>query len=187
MLKTIAKLIFKLQGWKTEGILPPKPHKFILLCGPHTSNWDVLYGLGAASIRNLNMKMLVNKKMFKPILGSILKSAGGIPINKEANEGVVNKAIQLFKENKEFVLTINPEGGKAKANKFRTGFYHIAMQANVPIVLCYFDYKRKVLGVSNQFYITGNMQSDFLKIWDYYKNIQGKFPEYGISGELQFV
>jgi len=187
MIKTIAKLIFKLQGWKTEGVLPPRPHKFILLCGPHTSNWDVLYGLGAASIRKLDMRMLVNKKMFKPILGTILKSAGGIPVNKEAKEGVVSKAIQLFNENKEFVLTINPEGGKAKTNKFRTGFYHIAIQANVPIVMCYFDYERKVLGISEQFHLTGDMQNDFQYIWDYYKKIPGKFPEHGISGELQFA
>jgi len=187
ILKIITRYIFTLKRWKVEGELPPKPHRFILLCGPHTSNWDVLYGLGASSIKHLDNKMLVNKKMFKPLLGSILKKLGAIPVNKEENEGVVSKAIEMFKNNKEFVLTINPEGGKTKCTKFRTGFYHIAKQANVPIVMCYFDYKRKVVGIRNLFYLTDNMQNDFIKIWEYYKNIEGKFPKNGISGKLEFT
>lgn len=182
VLNFLAKLIFKLSGWKVEGNLPPRPHRFLLVIAPHTSNWDVVYAVGAAAITGLKIRFLANKKVFIHVQGPLLHAFGGIPINKEQNEGVVPKAVQLFKENTEFVLALNPEGGLVKCKDFRTGFYYIAQQAQIPLLVSYFDYKRKVVGIGELYHLTGDMERDFNYLWDFYKDKVAKYPEMGIYG-----
>ena len=151
---------------------------------PHTSDWDVVYSMGAAELLGVNIQVLIVDRLFKGIRGPILRSLGGIPVNKEKNEGMVSKAVQLFKEREELILAVNPEGGKYKCKRFRTGFYQIAKQANVPIYLFYVDYQKKVVGVGPKFVAANSMEDDLRSIWNYYKDKRGKYPENGMVGEV---
>lgn len=183
LLKLLAQLIFKINGWKVVGALPPHPRKFIMIIAPHTSKWDVVYALGAASLVDLDIRFLVNKLEVKHIQGLALKAFGGIPIDKVKNEGVVQKVVELFQTHQELVLCLNPEGGLPKCDDFRTGFFHMALAAKVPLLMSYFDYKTKTIGVGDFYHLTGDMDKDFDYIWNFYKTKTGKFPELGIHGD----
>lgn len=182
LIKLLAQLIFKLKGWKVVGELPPKPRKFIMVIAPHTSKWDVVYALGAAATVGLEIRFLVNKLEMKHIQGWAMRAFGAIPIDKVKNEGVVQKVAELFNTRQELVLCLNPEGGLPKCDDFRTGFFHMAMAANVPLLVSYFDYPSKTIGIGQFYTLTGDMDKDFDYLWDFYKTKTGKYPDLGIFG-----
>jgi len=176
-MRTISRLIYFIIGWKYEGDVPKDITKAIFLLAPHTSNIDFYVGRLYCWIKGIPIKLLIKKEAFKGPMGWLLKKAGGIPVDRSRATSKVIQVANMFDEYDPMLLGIAPEGTRKLAKKWKMGFYHIAVQANVPILLSYFDYKRKVAGVGPPFYPTGDAEKDMKVIEDFYRDITAKYPE----------
>jgi len=175
MKRLLSKLIFKLNGWKIIGI-KNFPKKCLVLSAPHTSNWDFMLGRCYAYILDLTPKYMIKSELFLPILATFIKLNGGIPVYRNSKNNVVDQAVEMFKNSIQLNLGIAPEGTRAMVGKWKTGFYHIAVKANVPILLLKMDYENKEIGIMCEFNASGNFEADMLFIQEKYKNIKGKTP-----------
>ncbi len=184
MLILLSRLILGVTGWKVVGKYPEGVHKFVIVAAPHTSNWDFVYARSALYILGIPVRFTIKKEIMKFPLGPLLRALGAIPIdrspkmNKKAS--MVHAMIDLFKEKDKFCVMVTPEGTRSRARRWRTGFYHVAMGANVPLLLCFLDYKKKHVGVGPLFHPTGNMEEDIEKIKIFYRGITAKYPEKGV-------
>lgn len=179
MFKLLFTLYFKLAGWRLAGE-PPKLKKYVAIVAPHTSGWDLVYGLGAKFIWNIKAKFFGKQELFFFPLGNILRSMGGIPVDRFSKHDVVQQAVDKFNSHDEFILAMAPEGTREYAPVWRKGFYYIALNAKVPIVMYYIDFGNKIVGVGPTFYPTGNYATDVEDIMDFYRHIKGKHPEKGV-------
>ena len=177
MKRLLSKLIFKLNGWKIIGI-ENYPIKCLVLSAPHTSNWDFMLGRCYAYIIGIMPKYLIKSELFLPGLSTFIKLNGGVPVYRKSKNNVVDQVVEMFKNSKQLILGIAPEGTRNRVGKWKTGFYHIALKANVPILLIKMDYKRKEIGVMCEFIASGDFEKDMLFIEVKYKNIKGKRPKY---------
>ncbi|MCW9046932.1 MAG: lysophospholipid acyltransferase family protein [Gammaproteobacteria bacterium] len=169
-------MILKIMGWQLDEQLPAH-NKYVLIAYPHTSNWDFILGMLAKWAMDLPLNWVAKHSMFWGPFGPIFKAMGGVPIDRDKTSGFIQKNIALFQERNEFVLGIMPEGTRSKTERLKTGFYHIADGANVPLVLAYLDYKNKKLGVGKVLETTGDITSDFIEIEKFYKNMTGYKPQ----------
>jgi len=188
MFRLITTLLFKLNGWKLilnkESLSNYK--KFILIGAPHTSNWDAIYFTAAATISKLKPQFLIKKSWMKFPFNIIFSPLGGIGVdNKKTSKkssGVIEYMVNLFNKRKELIIMISPEGTRSKNPNWKTGFYRTAVAANVPIILGYLDYNKKIAGISEIFLPTGDINKDLLFISNFYKQFTGKnhelFAEY---------
>jgi 1-acyl-sn-glycerol-3-phosphate acyltransferase len=171
-----AKLLFRLTGWKTEGGVH-QPPRFVIIAAPHTSNWDAFIMVAAAYIFRLKLSWFIKEAAFFFPLGSIIRFFGGIPIDRSARRNVVEQAVARFRQSERLILAVPPEATRKKSASWKTGFYHIARGAGVPIVLGYIDYRRKVAGLGPAFTPTGDIEADFRVFAQFYDKITPKFPE----------
>ena len=172
----VSKFILNLFGWKVVKH-EVEEKSYVIVAAPHTSNWDfVIARLGVSSV-GIPQKVLMKKEMFFFPLNYILRALGAMPIDRKGSIKMVDYIIQLFKEKDDFVFSISPEGTRSYVEKWKTGFYHIATKANVPLVFGRLDYKKKVLEFSDTFYPTGNFEKDFIKILDHFSDAYGLYPE----------
>ena len=174
-MRKIIAFFLKKRGWKI--IIKTKiPAKCILCVAPHTSNWDFIIAISLYKSVGGDPHFLMKKDWFFFPFDRIFRSMGGIPVNRDKKTSLTQQMVELFNNNTEFQLAIAPEGTRKKNSKWKTGFYHIAYAANVPIALVYLDYGKKEIGVERIFYPSGNAESDIREIKDYYKDIQPKHP-----------
>jgi len=176
MKKVLSKIIFKFMGWKVVGN-STYPDKCLVIAAPHTSNWDFLIGRCYAYIIGVVPKYLIKSELFVPVIGTLLKWNGGLAVYRNSNNNVVDQIVEKYKSSDKFILGISPEGTRKRVKKWKTGFYHIASKANVPILLLKLDYKNKEIGIFNQFLPSGNAKKDMLFIQEQYANSKGKLPE----------
>jgi 1-acyl-sn-glycerol-3-phosphate acyltransferase len=168
----------KLTGWKIEGSLPCDIDKFVVIAAPHTSNWDLPYLLMVAFVLNLRVYWMGKQSIFSPPFGPIMRWLGGIAVNREQSSNLVESCAQaLVKAEGAVHLVIPPEGTRSKTRYWKTGFYYIALKAQVPIVLGYMDYSRKVSGLGPLFYPTGDIEQDMMTIKAFYAPFKGKNPD----------
>lgn len=170
--RLISKLFFKLGGWEIVGDLP-QVNKYIFIVAPHTSQTDFLLGKMYCSVVGFNPKILIKKEAFFFPLGLILRRIGGVPVDRTTNRHLADNLINEFNSHEKFVLNIAPEGTRKLVKRWKKGFYHIAMAANVPICLSFIDYKTKKIGNGPLLYPTGNYAEDMKIIKDFYRNMEG--------------
>lgn len=173
MLKVFAKLILKLIGWQVKSI-KPEAKKFVLIGAPHTSNWDFPLVLLAFWTLDLNIKWVGKIQMFRGPLHYLFTAIGGIPVDRSASHGFIKQITDEFDRHEEMVLTIAPEGTRSNTPYWKSGFYYIARNANVPVCLGYINYQSRNLGFEKLIYPTGDIESDMKIIADYYQNMKGK-------------
>ena len=173
----LAKLLFRLKGWKTEGAVH-QPQRFVIIAAPHTSNWDAVNMVIAAYIFKIRISWFIKSEAFFFPLGTLIRAVGGIPIDRSASRNVVAQAVEQFNQSERLVLAVPPEGTRGKSDGWKTGFYHIACGAGVPIVLGYLDYQRKVAGLGPAFVPTGDIEADFHVFDEFYAGVIPKFPEH---------
>lgn len=176
-MRLISRIIYFIFGWKAEGGVPEGVNKAVFLIAPHTSNWDFYIGRLYCWIKRIPINLLIKKEAFSGPLGGLLKKAGGIPVDRSRASSKVGQIVSMFEERDTMMLAITPEGTRKLNNKWKMGFYHIAMQAKVPILLSYIDYGRKVAGVGQPFYPTGDIEKDLKEIEDFYRGRKAKYPE----------
>lgn len=170
----ICQLMLKLSGWKLQG-MPPTLPKYVVIGVPHTSNWDFPLALVMAFIYRFDMHWMGKDSLFKGWRDPIMKWMGGIPIDRLSSNNVVAQTIETFNASDRLVIAIPPEGTRSKVDKWKTGFYYIALGAKVPIALGFLDYKRKTGGFLPAFYPTGDAEKDIFTIRASYSGISGKY------------
>ena len=159
-----------------EGKLPDVP-KCVMIAAPHTSNWDLPVMLFFAFAFQTKLYFMLKDATFRWPFGGLFRWLGGIPIDRTKSSGVVEQTIQAFRDNEQLVMVVPPSGTRSKVMRWKTGFYHIASGAGVPIVLGFLDYGRKVGGVGPAVVPTGDIEADIKTIRAFYANITAKHPE----------
>ena len=178
MVRLFMKLYWKFFGWKLVGEVPRQYKKIILAVAPHTHWIDVMLGFAARNAMNIqHAKFLAKKELFVWPLGCILRKMGGTPVDRSAKLGMVDQAVELFNNNDNFMLGISPEGTRKRVDTFRTGFYHIAKKAGVPILPVGFDYKNKQVIIGDAFFASDDEAADIKKLISFYTGITGRNPE----------
>jgi 1-acyl-sn-glycerol-3-phosphate acyltransferase len=169
-------------GWKTDMEFPyHHVKKYVLLIGPHTSNWDFVIGLAYRNILKINRtRFLAKKELFTPPFGFIFYWLGGTPVDRKSNHNMVDQVADLFKEHDHFSVCLSPEGTRKKVDRLRSGFYFIAKAANVPIIMVGLDYSRKTVLFSPPFNTTDSQVSDMEVVAKFYRTIEGKRPDQGM-------
>jgi len=174
--QSVARGLMSLFGWRIEADIPNLP-KFVLVGAPHTSNWDFLLTLGTFFSLSVKISWMGKKSLFRWPFGGIMKWLGGVPIERaNQREGVVDQTIEAFNSRDKFVIAVMPEGTRNKVGEWKTGFYHIAQGANVPILPVRFDYGRKVMGVGPSIETSGDVTADMAHIQSNFTGIEGKNP-----------
>ncbi len=173
MFSAISEWIFRLWGWKFEGQYPYDLKKFVLIVVPHTSSWDFPVGLLARSALRARIKFVGKASLFRPPFGWLFRALGGYPVDRSKRNNFVDAVVDIFNREKEFVLTIAPEGTRQRVEHLKTGFYYIALGAKVPVLMVKFDWANKIVGFSQPFYPTGNLEADMEVITAYFRGIKG--------------
>lgn len=176
ILTAVSWLFLKLIGWKLEGRPPTEP-KYVLIAVPHTTNWDFPITLAMAFVFDFEIFWMGKDSLFKGWKGPVMRWMGGIAIDRSSSNNVVEQTIEAFNNNDRLVVTIPPEGTRSKVDKWKTGFYYIAVGAKVPVGMGYLDYKRKVGGFKPTFYPTGDADKDIAEMRKMYAGISGKFSD----------
>ena len=175
-MRKISLFILKLFGW-TRVLLPEEPEKFVLCVAPHTSNWDFIFGLLFYNSVNYRFHIIMKKEWFVFPLNYFFKSIVVLPIDRKKRDLITNQMTEKFSSEKDFKLAITPEGTRSRNPKWKTGFYYIALNAGVPIVLGVIDYSKKEIGYKKIFYPTGDVKSDIDEIKNFYNASQAKYPK----------
>lgn len=164
-------------GWKSN-ITVEIPSKSIICLAPHTSNWDFIIGILFREASGLPSYFLMKKDWFFGPFGYILKKIKGIPINRSSSQHLTDSLAEVYHERENIHICITPEGTRSLNNKWKKGFYYIALKANIPILLFCIDYKNKMVLCEKIIYPTGNIEEDFKIINDYYrqKKESAKYP-----------
>jgi 1-acyl-sn-glycerol-3-phosphate acyltransferase len=175
-MRWLAWIVFRGAGWRPAGKRPGMA-KYVIIAAPHTSNWDFLYTLCLGFIFDIKAFIMMKKAWFHWPVGRFLRWMGAIPVDRSGSGHVVDRCVQAFREHSQMVLLVPPSGTRRQVMYWKTGFYHIARGADVPIVLGYLDYRHKVGGIGPIIHPTGDMKSDMGLIRDFYADIEGKFPD----------
>ena len=174
--------VLKLMGWRIEGELP-KLDRFVAIGAHHTSNWDFVIFIALKFVLRLNARWFGKHSIFRWPFGSLMRAWGGIPIRRERQRNTVEQAVQAFRDNREFILVLSPEGTRKKVERWKMGFYHIALGAGVPVVLAALDYGHKRVVIGPPFWPTGDEQADLAQILAYYRVFIPKIPAYAIDSD----
>ncbi|MES2841559.1 MAG: lysophospholipid acyltransferase family protein [Pseudomonadota bacterium] len=165
----------RLTGWRVEGALPAHALRSVLIAAPHTSNWDLPYTLMVAFALRLNIRWMGKHSIFRAPFGGVMRWLGGIEVNREQSNNLVAASAKAIRESDgPLQLIVPPEGTRSKTRYWKTGFYHIAREAQVPIVMAYMDYAHKRSGLGPVFEPTGDVEADMATIKAFYAPFKGK-------------
>lgn len=172
----LARLTFRLLGWEIAS-RPPALDRYVLIGAPHTSNWDFLYMLGTACNSGMQPRWMAKDSLFRWPIGRLHRWMGGIEVDRSRPGGLVAQAVEAFAAEQPLVLLIPPEGTRGRGEHWRSGFYHIAHGAGVPVVPAYMDYPSKVVGFGPPLMPTGSIERDMAVLREFYRGKRGKYPE----------
>jgi 1-acyl-sn-glycerol-3-phosphate acyltransferase len=175
LLRSLSVAFLKLTGWKVEGQLPEGCTKSVFIAAPHTSNWDLPYTLMVAFSLRLHIYWMGKEQIFRFPFRGLMMWLGGIPVHREKASNLVAASVEAIKAaDGPLQLVVPPEGTRSKSRYWKTGFYYIAVGAQVPIVMAYMDYSRKVSGLGPVFQPTGDVEADMASIKAFYAPFKGK-------------
>lgn len=184
MWKFLFKTYLRLKGWKYEANIPSDLKKFVLIAVPHTSNHDYPLAQAAFYLMGIRVRFLAKKSLFEGRFGKLFYKWGGIPVDRNSNTNLVDQLKIQFDSADELALVLSPEGTRKRVEKWKSGFYYIAKNANVPIACGYLDYKRKVAGIGPIVTDLSDFEQTKNIIRDFYRNVEPKFPE---NFETEFI
>ncbi len=175
VLRALSLAFLRATGWKLDGQLPADQAKCVLIAAPHTSNWDLPYTLMVAFALRLNIYWMGKQQLFRGPWGPVMRWLGGIAVDRSQSTNLVSaSATAIRAADGAMCLVVPPEGTRSKTRQWKTGFYWIAHEAGVPIVMAYMDYPRKLSGLGPVFQPTGNVDADMAAIKAWYAPFKGK-------------
>jgi 1-acyl-sn-glycerol-3-phosphate acyltransferase len=175
MKKSLARWLLQLAGWELIGVRPDCD-RYVLIAAPHTSNWDFALMLLFAAAFEINVTWMAKHSLFYPPMGWIMRALGGMPIIRHKSQNVVATMVAAFEAVPHLVLVVPTEGTREKSEYWKSGFYHIARQADVPIVPSFLDFGSKRGGFGPALTTTGDVRDDMQYFRAFYRGMQGKFP-----------
>ena len=178
----LGRSVLKLMGWRIEGELP-KLDKFVAIGAHHTSNWDFVIFIALKFVLRLNARWFGKHSIFRWPFGGLMRSWGGIPIRRNRKLNTVEQAVQAFREHDQFILVLSPEGTRKKVERWKMGFYHIALGAGVPIVLGALDYRNRRVVIGPTFQPTGDEKADLAAMLAFFRPYVPKKPDYAFHGD----
>lgn len=170
------RAFLKALGWTLSGE-KPDAQKYVLIAAPHTSNWDMPIMMAIAFAFDADIQWMGKHTIFEGPAGYLFRSLGGVPIVRHSPKGIVEQMVERFGESEALVLTVATEGTRARTPHWKNGFYRIARDANVPVVLAFLDYPNKRGGYGPAIHLTGDVRADMDRIRAFYADKVGKFPE----------
>lgn len=181
MIKFVCSQIFNLMGWTYAQNLPSDTRSFVIVGVPHTSNWDFVPAMTLVYRSGLNARFVIKKEWLRFPIGLVLKPIGAIGIDRDKiKTGAVSSSTdlmaQLFQDHDDLSLMIAPEGTRSATNEWKSGFWHIAHKANVPLALAFADYKTKRAGIGLVLHPT-DFEKDMRTIMDFYRSIHPCHPD----------
>ncbi len=174
--RAVGTFLLRLVGWRIEGRWPDLP-RCVAIAAPHTSNWDFYIGICAIFALGLRVSWIGKASLFRWPYGGFMRWLGGTPVTRVPGEGVVEEVVRALDRQQHWIFGLSPEGTRKRVERWRTGFYHVARRANVPIVLTYFDYSRKTAGVGPVFRPTGDVERDLAEIRSFYEARMARYPD----------
>lgn len=188
MVTYLFALLYRLSGWKVIGTTPYSIPKAIWVGAPHNSNWDLVVSLGARAIMKFNIKFLAKSQLFKWYSGWFFEALGAIPVDRSKANNLVDAVADMFSEHASLHIAITPEGTRSDVMKLKTGFYYMALKADVPLILVGFDYTRKAFVIREPLRLTGDFAQDMRAVYDFYLTIQSPHKSwlraYAATGQL---
>lgn len=175
--RAIARAWLKGFGWKAEGVLPQDVKKAVFVAAPHTSNWDGPHTIAVAWALGIPLHWMGKKELFRFPFRRLLESVGGVSVDRERPEGVVEGVARAFASSDRLYLAIAPSGSRRGGDHVKSGFYRIAQDAGVPLVLGYLDYGRKAGGCGPVLVPTGDVGADMDKLRAFYATVTAKHPD----------
>jgi 1-acyl-sn-glycerol-3-phosphate acyltransferase len=178
IMQGIARFMLWIVGWKIESSVEYIPKRCVVIAAPHTSFFDIFLAYMCSWYHGIDIKVAVAERTMNMfVIGRLLRLLGAIYVDRSKNTGLTDSIVDLMKNSEEFALGIAPEGGRSKRDKWKTGFYQIALKAEVPIVPGYYDYARRVTGFGPLLHASGDIEKDFAKLRNFYAPFQAKWPE----------
>lgn len=184
LMRWFSLAMLRLLGWRTEGIRPEAP-KYVLIAAPHTSNWDFPYTLMLCFALRLRVYWVGKSNLFRWPLGPLARWLGGIPVDRSAAGNMVQATVAAFGRRQRLAIIVAPEGTRGRVSHWKTGFYHIAHGAGVPVALAYLDFKRKAGGIGRMFETSGDIEGDMAQIRQFYGGITGRNPQQFSAAEVR--
>ncbi len=176
LLRLLAIVILKIIGWKAIG-RPVENARFVLIGAPHTSNWDFPLMLLVVLKLRLKVYWMGKNSLFPFPVGWFMKWLGGIPVDRSRAHNLVDQTVTQYQENPEMIVLVPPEGTRSKVKEWKTGFYRIAVNAQVPVLMGYVDVSKKEAGLADFFHPTGDIDVDMPAIRAFYADKVGINPE----------
>ena len=170
--RALGYALFALAGWRFEGEFPNEP-KIVAIVAPHTSNWDFIIGISAVYALGLDVRFLGKHTLFQPPLGWLMRWFGGVPVNREAPQGLVPQAVEAISRANAMFLAITPAGTRSSTKPWKSGFYHIAHAAHVPILPIAFDGERRTIRLFPPVETSGDHALEVPKLRSLYDGIRG--------------
>jgi|TARA_B110000914_G_C15521394_1_gene477269 1-acyl-sn-glycerol-3-phosphate acyltransferase len=177
LLSYVGTGLLSVTGWKVTGQIPDMK-KLLVILAPHTSNWDFVYGMAMVLSLKIKIYWLGKHSIFKKGVTRLLKSLGGIPVNRNDSKNIINDVLDIANREGGILIGLSPEGTRKKAEKWKSGFLRIAQSMECPILLVAIDYPSKEISFRELFYPTGDNQRDIEYLKKYYKDFMGKIPEH---------
>lgn len=172
----VARFFLWVIGWKTAGEAPAAS-KCVIVAAPHTSNWDAVIMLAVAKVLRVRVRWMIKDTWFWWPLGTLIRALGGLAINRESSHRVVDQVTDAFRKSDKLLLLITPEGTRGRVEYWKSGFYHIALGAEVPLVLGVVDYAKKRGGFGPTYMPTGDVKRDMDVVRAHFSQQSGKYPE----------
>jgi 1-acyl-sn-glycerol-3-phosphate acyltransferase len=181
----LGRFMMGIRGWRVEGRIPDIP-KMVLVVAPHTSNWDFLTGLWVKLAMRMGARFVGKHTLFRWPLGVFMRFLGGVPVDRSAAANFVDETARVLRDSDRMTLVIAPEGTRRRTDRFKSGFYRIAMATGVPIVLAGFDYPRKVVFFGPVVHPTGDYEKDLAEILSHFDASMALKPRnYGIGADVR--
>jgi 1-acyl-sn-glycerol-3-phosphate acyltransferase len=174
--------LLRLFGWSTSLVWPTEP-KGLILVYPHTSNWDFIVGVMFRIGHGLPASWIGKEEMFRPPFRRLLERIGGIAVDRRATAGFIGGLVEEFRRRDWMWVAVAPEGTRSWTDHWKSGFYRIALAADVPVALGYIDYGRRRVGIDTYLHLSGDPEVDFARIRAFYADKRGCHPE--LAGEIR--
>ncbi len=172
-LQRVGRRMLRMINWRIEGTFPDLP-RFVAIVAPHTSNWDFIVGVVAAFALDLNAHWIGKHTIFRWPFEGLMRWLGGIPVDRKTSVGLVDQVITEINRHDQFILAITPEGTRGAVDRWKSGFYHVARGAGLPIVCISFDYPTRRITIGPQIEPTGDYEQDLKTIQEFYRPFRGK-------------